>query len=87
VLTIVPGTLPFTDLVRRLKASDATVVMKLGRNLEKVKAAFMEAGLADRAVYVERGTMENEKIVPLLEVSGPAPYFSLVLLPGQGRRP
>jgi precorrin-2/cobalt-factor-2 C20-methyltransferase len=87
VLTIIPGTLAFPDLVRRLKASDAVVVMKLGRNLEKVKRAFAEAGLADQAIYVERGTMENERIVPLTEVSGPAPYFSLVLLPGQGRRP
>jgi precorrin-2/cobalt-factor-2 C20-methyltransferase len=87
VLTVLPGTLPFGDLVARLKASDAAVVMKLGRNLEKVKAAFMEAGLAERAIYVERGTMENEKVVPLAEFAGSAPYFSLVLLPGRGRRP
>ena len=49
VLTVLPGTLPFDDLVARLKRCDAAVVMKLGRNFEKVRAAFAEAGLLDRA--------------------------------------
>ncbi len=86
VLTVLPGTLRFGDLVARLKVCDAAVVMKLGHNFEKVKAAFAEAGLADRAIYVERGTMANERIAPLSEVTGNAPYFSLILLPGRGRR-
>jgi precorrin-2/cobalt-factor-2 C20-methyltransferase len=40
-----------------------------------------------RAIYVERGTMQGERIMPLSE--GPdvgSPYFSIVLIPGQGRR-
>ncbi len=88
VLTILPGTLPFAELVTRLRASDACVVMKLGRNFEKVKAAFAEAGLLARAIYVERGTMSNQQVTPLAEkLDGSAPYFSLVLMPGEGRRP
>jgi precorrin-2/cobalt-factor-2 C20-methyltransferase len=87
VLSVLPGTLPFDDLVARLKRCDAAVVMKLGRNFDKVRAAFEEAGLLARAVYVERGTMEGEAVTPLAEAQGPAPYFSLILLPGQGRRP
>jgi len=88
VLTVLPGTLPLADLAARLKASDAAVVMKLGRNFAKVRAAFAEAGLLERAIYVERGTMAGERVMPLAEkVEGPAPYFSLALLPGQGRRP
>ena len=88
VLTVLPGTLPFEVLVERLKASDAAVVMKLGHNFDKVRRAFAEAGLLGRALYVERGTMPNEKVVPLAEkADGEAPYFSLILLPGQGRRP
>jgi precorrin-2/cobalt-factor-2 C20-methyltransferase len=32
--------------------------------------------------------MAGERVAPLAEmVEGAAPYFSLVLLPGQGRRP
>jgi precorrin-2/cobalt-factor-2 C20-methyltransferase len=88
VLTVLPGTLPYDALVARLKQCDAAVVMKLGRNFEKVRRAFDEAGLLSRAVYVERGTMAGEIVTPLADkLEGPAPYFSLVLLPGQGRRP
>ena len=88
VLTVLPGTLPYEALVARLKQCDAAVVMKLGRNFAKVRKAFAEAGLIDRALYVERGTMAGEIVAPLAEKrDGPAPYFSLVLLPGQGRRP
>jgi precorrin-2/cobalt-factor-2 C20-methyltransferase len=88
ILTILPGTLPFADLVARLRQSDAAVVMKLGRNFDKVRLAFAEAGLLERALYVERGTMQNECVAPLRDKrEGPAPYFSLILLPGQGRRP
>ena len=88
ILTVLPGTLPFAELVARLRQSDAAVVMKLGRNFEKVRLAFAEAGLLERALYVERGTMEGEQVAPLKDKrEGPAPYFSLILLPGQGRRP
>jgi precorrin-2/cobalt-factor-2 C20-methyltransferase len=87
VLTVLPGTLPFADLVTRLKRCDAAVVMKLGSHFAKVRAAFAEAGSLDRAIYVERGTMAGERVAPLAETQGPAPYFSLILLPGQGRRP
>ena len=87
VLTVLPGTLPLADLVAQLRVCDAAVVMKLGRNIEKVKTAFETVGLTKRAIYVERGTMVGEKVLPLSEFSGAAPYFSLILLPGQGRRP
>ena len=50
---------------RGSKRCDAAVVMKLGRNFAKVRAAFAEAGLLDRAIYVERGTMAGEAVTPL----------------------
>jgi precorrin-2/cobalt-factor-2 C20-methyltransferase len=88
VLTVLPGTLPQVDLARRLAGTDAAVVMKLGRNLPKVRAALREAGLLDRAIYVERATMAGERIAPLAEIADgfDAPYFALVVVPGQGRR-
>jgi precorrin-2/cobalt-factor-2 C20-methyltransferase len=88
VLTVVPGTLPEPELTRRLSGTDAAVVMKLGRNLPKVRAALSNAGLLKRAIYVERATMAEEKIVPLPELPDDfeAPYFSLIIVPGQGRR-
>ena len=88
VLTVVPGTLAAGPLSARLATADAAVVMKLGRNLPKVRAALAEAGLLERAVYVERGTMEAEVVMRLVDKrDDEAPYFSTVLVPGLGRRP
>lgn len=88
VLTVLPGTLSEAELSRRLSGTDAAVVMKLGRNLPKVRRALATAGLLERAIYVERATMAEEKILPLPELPEDfdAPYFSLVIVPGQGRR-
>lgn len=88
VLTVLPGTLPTESLVARLKDTDAAVIMKLGTNFPKVRRALEQAGLADVAIYVERGTMPGEKVMPLSEKADDvAPYFSIVLVPGHGRRP
>ncbi|WP_052954724.1 precorrin-2 C(20)-methyltransferase [Microvirga vignae] len=88
VLTVVPGTLSEAELTRRLSGTDAAVVMKLGRNLPKVRRALACAGLLERAIYVERATMAEEQIIPLpdLPETTEAPYFSLIIVPGQGRR-
>jgi precorrin-2/cobalt-factor-2 C20-methyltransferase len=41
-------------------------------------------GLAERALYVERATMANQKIVALAEVDPmSSPYFSLIIVPGE----
>ncbi len=88
VLTVLPGTLPFEALRDRLAGTDAAVIMKLGSNFAKVREAVEAAGLMDGAVYVERGTMAGEVVTPLRDkADDTAPYFSIVLLPGHGRRP
>jgi precorrin-2/cobalt-factor-2 C20-methyltransferase len=88
VLTVVPATLDEASLRERLRSIDALVVMKLGRNLPKVRRVLQGAGLAERAVYVERGTMAGEKVLPLTEkTDDEAPYFSMILVHGRGRRP
>jgi precorrin-2/cobalt-factor-2 C20-methyltransferase len=62
--------------------------MKIGQNFAKVRDAIAEAGLLARAIYVERGTMAEQKILPLAEkLDAEAPYFSMILVPGEGRRP
>ena len=84
VLTILPGTLDLPNLSARLRNADAAVIMKVGRNLPKIRAALAEAGRADHAIYVERATMPDERILPLTEsTTDPAPYFSIVLVPGR----
>jgi precorrin-2/cobalt-factor-2 C20-methyltransferase len=87
MLSVLPGTLGEAQLVERLRLTDAAVIMKVGRNLAKVRRAVEQAGLLSRAVYVERGTMEDERILPLAECGdGRGAYFGMVLIPGEGRR-
>ncbi|WP_244816263.1 precorrin-2 C(20)-methyltransferase [Caballeronia sp. Lep1P3] len=83
-LSVLSGVLPEEELRHKLEASDAAVVMKLGRNFEKVRRVLVELGLDKRALYVERATMANQRIVPLDEVDPMAsPYFSLLVVPGE----
>ncbi len=87
ILSVLPGTLGEEQLTRRLAETDAAVIMKVGKNLAKVRRAVEAAGLMSRAIYIERGTMQGEQIMPLSECpDGRGPYFSMVLIPGQGRR-
>lgn len=88
VFTVLPATLPEFELERRLADTDAAVVMKLGRHLPKVRRALDRAGRLDRAIYVERGTMANAAIMPLVDkLDTIAPYFAMVLVPGWEGRP
>lgn len=88
VLTVLPGTLDLDQLVTKLRATDAAAIMKVGHNLPKIREALSEAGRLQEAIYVERGTMADERVAPLWQVqAATAPYFSIVLLPGcKGRR-
>src|SRR5262249_22914249 len=83
VFTVLPGTLPEPELVRRLSEADAIVIMKLGRNLPKVRRALGLTKRLDEAIYVERGTMANAVVMPLVDKADDvAPYFAIVLVPG-----
>jgi precorrin-2/cobalt-factor-2 C20-methyltransferase len=84
VLTVVPATLTEAELVRRFRQNDPTVIMKVGRNLSKVRRALAAADRLNQATYVERGTMERERLMPLIDKSDDvAPYFAIVLVTGR----
>jgi len=88
VLCVLPGTLDAVALTARLRAADAAVIMKVGGNLPKIRAALGEAGRSADAVYVERATMAEERIMRLADLpddARPAPYFALVLVAGRRR--
>jgi len=88
ILSVLPGTLDEDQLVRRLKDTEAAVIMKVGRNLPKIRRALAEAGRINDAFYVERGTMANTAMTPLAAKSDDeAPYFSIVLVPGWKTKP
>jgi precorrin-2/cobalt-factor-2 C20-methyltransferase len=87
VLTVLPGTLEHGHLVQKLKETNAAVIMKVGSNFQKVKQALAEAGRLDQAIYVERGSHKDQVIERLaLQERAEAPYFSIILVPGEGRR-
>jgi precorrin-2/cobalt-factor-2 C20-methyltransferase len=83
-LLVLSGVLTEEELTKRLSAAEAAVVMKLGRNFDKVRRVLERLGLAERALYIERATMAQQRVLPLDEVDPMAsPYFSLILVPGQ----
>jgi precorrin-2/cobalt-factor-2 C20-methyltransferase len=88
VFTVLPATLPESELARRLGDADAAVVMKVGRHLPKLRRALATSGRLPRAIYVERGTMADAKMIPLAaKTDDDAPYFAVVLIPGWEQRP
>jgi precorrin-2 C20-methyltransferase/precorrin-3B C17-methyltransferase len=83
VLTVLPGTLPEPELARRLADTQGAIVMKLGRTFPAVRRALEAAGRLEGAVYVERASMAEERVLPVSDVDpGTVPYFSLIVVPG-----
>jgi len=88
VLTVLMATLPEPELARRMADTDALVVMKIGRNMDRVRRALATAGKLETAFVVEYATMPNQRVTRLVDMAeGVTPYFTIVLLHGQGRRP
>ena len=88
VLTVAMGTLPEAELARRAADTDALVVMKIGRNFDKICAALKTAGRFDDAWLVEYAAMAQQSVCRLAEAGARvAPYFSIIIVHGQGRRP
>lgn len=88
VLTVLMGTLPEDDLVRHMQSADAIAIMKTGRNLPRVRRALARAGRLEQAWLVQHGTMPQQQISRLVNTpDSVCPYFAIVLVHGQGRRP
>ncbi|WP_417604523.1 precorrin-2 C(20)-methyltransferase [Primorskyibacter flagellatus] len=88
VLTVLMGTLSAADLTERMKTTDALVVMKIGRNIEKVRAALEAAGKYEDAWLIEYASMPGQTVQRLSDAEGRiTPYFSIIVVHGQGRRP
>ncbi len=88
VLTVLMGTLPQDTLSDYITRTDALVIMKIGSNFDKVKAALTSGGRYDDAWIVQYATMANQTVTKLSEMTDAAtPYFSIIVVHGQGRRP
>lgn len=81
ILTVIPGPLDTETLRARIEASDAVAIMKVGRHFARIRDLIAEMGLTDRAGYLERVSLDNERVFPLADVlDDAAPYFSLILI-------
>ncbi|MGJ8616806.1 MAG: precorrin-2 C(20)-methyltransferase [Sulfitobacter sp.] len=88
VMTVLMATLPEDELISHMSRADALVVMKTGRNLPTVRRALAATGRLDDAWLVEKGTMPGQRVARLVDVDdADCPYFAIVLVHGQGRRP
>lgn len=86
-LTVLPGTLGVAELARRLADTEAAVVMKLGRTFPDVVEAARQAGVLERAWYVERASSDRQRVLPLAEVDPESvPYMSIVVVTGEDLR-
>jgi precorrin-2/cobalt-factor-2 C20-methyltransferase len=85
VLTVLPAPLEAAVLRARLVEADAAAIVKLGRHFAKIRDLLRELGLSDEARYIERATMERQRILPLDAVDAAAvPYFSMILVHKRG---
>lgn len=84
VFMALSGTLDAEILRSRLLMADAAVLMKLGRNFVKVYGILESLNLLDRALYIERATMKEQRIIPIREVdSTQVPYFAMIVIPSE----
>lgn len=82
IVSVLSAVLPEDELKSALAACDAAVIIKVGRNLPKVRAAIESVDLMDRAFYVERATWAEEVTCLLADADDArAPYFSMVVVP------
>jgi precorrin-2/cobalt-factor-2 C20-methyltransferase len=79
-IAVLPATLPDEALAQGLRAHETVALLKLGRHFARVRALVEALGLAGRATYVERATLEAQRVMPLAEAPAEAPYFSLLLI-------
>ncbi len=80
-IAVIPATLDEEMLAARLAAADSAVVIKLGRHFAKLRRVLECLDRLDRALYVERASLPNQRVLPLAAVDpASVPYFSLALV-------
>ncbi|KIL98191.1 Cobalt-precorrin-2 C20-methyltransferase [Paramagnetospirillum magnetotacticum MS-1] len=82
-VAIIPATRSESEIEAALAASDAAVIMKVGRHLPKVKAVLQRLGLWEKARIVERVGLPGRKRHDPTTITE-LPYFSLILVHRRG---
>jgi len=82
-LVVVPAPLDEPLLEWRVAEAPLAAIIKLGRHFAKVRRVLTRLGRAERAVYVERASLQSQRVLPVAEVAAETvPYFAMVLAPG-----
>jgi precorrin-2/cobalt-factor-2 C20-methyltransferase len=82
-LTLLPLTAGVDAFRAALAARDTVVGYKSGRHLPTVLDAVRDAGRMEGAVHGAFLGLPGEDIRPAAEVTGPAPYLSVLIVPGK----
>jgi precorrin-2/cobalt-factor-2 C20-methyltransferase len=79
-VAVIPATLPEALFKERLQ-TNAAVILKIGRHVEKVRSVLEQLDLIQHATYVERASSAEEKAIPLADLDqSDVPYFSLIIV-------
>jgi precorrin-2/cobalt-factor-2 C20-methyltransferase len=86
-IAIYPANYGIRDLPQVLASFDTTILMKIGSEMPNVIAVLKETGLIDKAVYVSRACMTDQKIVRDLGVAGweSGDCFSMIIVAKKDR--
>ena len=81
VLRIVPGPSSDAAIEAALNEGGPVAFIKVGRHFVRLRDAIARAGRLAHAGYAERLTLPEQRICALADHEGPAPYFSMILVP------
>lgn len=81
-VAILPASYGLDGLADALRQFDTVVLLKVSSVMPQIVAAVEEAGLSDRAVYVSKATMPQQKIVHDIRTirNDRCDYFSMVVI-------
>ena len=87
-LTIIPASLPDSEIERRIGDADAIVFLKLGRHFARLRELIGRMGLGATARYIEHASMTSERTPALADIDpATVPYFSLLIVRRAGVEP
>ncbi|HUK61124.1 MAG TPA: precorrin-2 C(20)-methyltransferase [Stellaceae bacterium] len=85
MLAVIPAPLDDAAIERRIACADAIAIVKLGRHFARIRDLLMRLGLTPHARYVERASLDNERVLSLAEVAPETvPYFSMIVCHRRG---
>lgn len=77
---VLAGPMAQDDMRAEIARADSVAIMKVGRHLAKIRSVIGGLGLMDKATYVERASLPEERKMPLAQAPETAPYFSMILI-------